>query len=89
MRRVGFLPKRCDRGGLRVCLCRAATAARATDTAVILTLEAFRAGVLAWIFLGEAIRPIQALGGAAILAAVVLIALGPSERRTREAPAAV
>lgn len=51
---------------------------RAADTSVILTLEAFWAGVLAWAFLGESVGPIQALGGAAVLAAVVVIALGPS-----------
>ncbi|MFA5889841.1 MAG: DMT family transporter [Actinomycetota bacterium] len=54
---------------------------RAADTAVILTLEAFWAGLLSWVFLGESIRPMQAVGGVAVLAAVAIIAIS-SEKGT-------
>lgn len=47
----------------------------ATRVSVVLTLEAFFATVLAAVFLSEGIRPLQAVGGAAILAATALIAL--------------
>lgn len=55
----------------------------ASTTAVVMTLEAFFAIVLAAVFLGEGLRPLQAVGGAAILAATVLIA------RARRTPAEV
>ncbi|MBV8959906.1 MAG: DMT family transporter [Actinobacteria bacterium] len=42
-------------------------------TSVIMTLEALCAVVLAAIFLGEELRPLQLVGGAGILAATVLI----------------
>jgi drug/metabolite transporter (DMT)-like permease len=45
-----------------------------TRTSVVMTLEAFFAIVLAAIFLGEGIQPVQALGGLAILAATAVIA---------------
>ena len=48
-------------------------------TGVVLTLEALFAVVLAGIFLDETLRALQLVGGAAILAATVLIAVG---RRT-------
>lgn len=53
---------------------------RAADTSVILTLEAFWAGLLSWVFLGESISPIQAAGGVAILAAVTIIATSNEEK---------
>ncbi|MBI4729008.1 MAG: DMT family transporter [Acidobacteria bacterium] len=65
---------------------------RAADTSVILTLEALWAGLMAWIFLGEAVGPLQAAGGAAILSAAVLIATRPpqtpsaTERGAADAP---
>ena len=52
-------------------------------TGMALTLEAVFAVVLAGIFLDETLRPLQLVGGAAILAATVLIALSP--RRGDEA----
>jgi drug/metabolite transporter (DMT)-like permease len=57
----------------------------ASHTAVVMTLEACSAVVLAAIFLHEAISPAQALGGAAILAAAGVIAwshhVGPTAAR--------
>ncbi|HEX9970277.1 MAG TPA: EamA family transporter, partial [Acidimicrobiales bacterium] len=52
-------------------------------TAVVMTLEAFFSIVLAAAFLDESLRPLQGAGGAAILAATVLIA------RARRTPAEV
>jgi drug/metabolite transporter (DMT)-like permease len=46
-----------------------------TRTSVVMTLEAFFAIALAALFLGEGIRPLQAVGGLAILAATALIAV--------------
>lgn len=46
-----------------------------TPTAVVMTLEALFAIVLAGIFLDEALGPLQVVGGAAVLAATVIIAL--------------
>lgn len=51
----------------------------ATRVAVVLTLEAFFATVLAALFLDEGIKPLQGLGGVAILAATAVIALRKSE----------
>ena len=45
----------------------------ASRTAVVMTLEALSAVVLGALLLGETIGPVQLVGGAAILAAVVLI----------------
>jgi drug/metabolite transporter (DMT)-like permease len=47
----------------------------ASRTAVVMTLEAFSAVVLSAVLLGEVVGPIQLAGGAAILAATVLISL--------------
>lgn len=44
-------------------------------TSVIMTLEALCAVVLAAVFLGEELRPLQLVGGAGILAATILIGL--------------
>jgi drug/metabolite transporter (DMT)-like permease len=44
-------------------------------TAIVMTLEAFFAILLAAVFLHEGIGPVQLLGGAAILAATVLTGL--------------
>jgi drug/metabolite transporter (DMT)-like permease len=44
-------------------------------TAVVMTLEALFAIVFAGVFLGETLGPLQILGGVAILAATILIAL--------------
>lgn len=55
----------------------------AGSTAVVMTLEAFFAIVLAAVFLGEGLRPLQGVGGAAILAATVMIG------RARRTPAEV
>lgn len=46
----------------------------ASRTAIVMTLEAFSAIVLAWLLLGEPIGPLQLVGGAAILAGATLIA---------------
>lgn len=51
-----------------------------TRTAVIMTLEAVFAIILAVVFLDETLRPLQLVGGAAVLAGAVLIA------RRRRAP---
>jgi drug/metabolite transporter (DMT)-like permease len=53
-------------------------------TAIVLTLEALFAIVLAGIFLGEALGPLQIVGGLAILAATVLI--GASQEASAEVP---
>jgi drug/metabolite transporter (DMT)-like permease len=53
-----------------------------TRTSVIMTLEAFSAIVLAAIFLGESIKPLQAVGGLAILTATAILAV----RRRSVAP---
>lgn len=55
----------------------------AGPTAVVMTLEAFFAIVLAAVFLNEGLRPLQAVGGAAILTATVIIG------RARRTPAEV
>jgi drug/metabolite transporter (DMT)-like permease len=52
-----------------------------TATSVVLTLEAFSAVVLAAIFLDEAMRASQLIGGIGVLAAGVLVA---SQRRTEQ-----
>lgn len=52
----------------------------ATKTSVIMTLEAFFAIALAAVFLGEGLRPLQAVGGVAILAATALIAVSRRQR---------
>jgi drug/metabolite transporter (DMT)-like permease len=39
-----------------------------------MVLEPFSAIVLAWVFLGETLRPVQWLGGVAVLAAATMIA---------------
>jgi drug/metabolite transporter (DMT)-like permease len=46
----------------------------AARVAVVMTLEAVASVVMAAVFLGEEIRPVQALGGVAVLAAAVVIA---------------
>ena len=46
-------------------------------TSVLLTLEAVFAIVLAAVFLGEGLGATQALGGAAVLAAAIIISLTP------------
>jgi drug/metabolite transporter (DMT)-like permease len=48
-------------------------------TAVVMTLEALFAIVLAGLFLGESLGPLQLLGGAAILGATILIAVSGSD----------
>jgi drug/metabolite transporter (DMT)-like permease len=48
----------------------------ATRTAIIMALEAVTGIALAAIFLGESVRPIVVLGGAAVLAGAVIAALG-------------
>jgi drug/metabolite transporter (DMT)-like permease len=55
-------------------------------TAVVMTLEALSGVVLGALVLGEAIAPVQLLGGAAILAATVLIG-APTTRRAQTAEA--
>ena len=45
-------------------------------TSVVMTLEAFFAIVLGAIFLGESMRPLQVVGGVAVLAAAVLVSRG-------------
>jgi drug/metabolite transporter (DMT)-like permease len=45
----------------------------ASRTSVVMTLEAVSAVVLAAIFLGEAVQPLEALGGIAVLAGAVIV----------------
>ena len=47
----------------------------ATRTAIVMALEAVTGIVLAAVFLGESVRPVVALGGAAVLAGAVIAAL--------------
>ncbi len=47
----------------------------ATRTAIVMALEAVTGIVLSAIFLGESVRPVVALGGAAVLAGAVIAAL--------------
>lgn len=54
----------------------------ASRTAVVMTLEAFSAVVLSALLLDEVIGPAQIAGGAAILAATVLISLTKAETGT-------
>lgn len=54
-----------------------------SPTAVVMTLEAVSAIVLAAVFLDETLNPLQLIGGAAILAATLLVGL------TRETPVEV
>jgi len=55
----------------------------ASRTSVVMTLEAFSAIVLSWLFLGETLGALQAVGGAAVLAAAALIALGRAREDAR------
>ena len=50
----------------------------ATRTAIVMALEAVTGIVLTAIFLGESVRPVVALGGAAVLAGAVIAALSAS-----------
>jgi drug/metabolite transporter (DMT)-like permease len=59
----------------------------AARVAVVMTLEAVASVVLAAIFLGERLTFVQMLGGAAVLGAAVVIALGQTEIATAEAGA--
>lgn len=54
----------------------------ATRTAVVMTLEALSGVVLAALLLGEVIGPVQLAGGAAILAATILISRTKAETAT-------
>ena len=58
----------------------------ASRTAVVMTLEALSAVVLAALLLGEAIGPVQLVGGAAILAATLVIAAAKAPAPAEEAP---
>jgi len=51
----------------------------AARVSVVMTLEAASSVVMAAIFLGESIRVAQAAGGAAVLAAAIVIARGQPE----------
>jgi drug/metabolite transporter (DMT)-like permease len=46
-------------------------------TAVVMTMEALFAVILAAAFLGESVGPVQAIGGAAVLGAAAVISLSP------------
>jgi drug/metabolite transporter (DMT)-like permease len=50
-----------------------------TRTGICMALEAVTGVVLAAIFLGESVRPVVALGGAAVLAGALLAALSTPE----------
>ncbi len=57
----------------------------ATRTAIVMALEAVTGIVLSAIFLGESVRPVVALGGAAVLAGAVIAALtAPASVETLE-----
>ncbi|MGH2736379.1 MAG: EamA family transporter, partial [Actinomycetota bacterium] len=53
---------------------------RAARAAIAATLEPVLAGLVAWAWLGQALEPVQVLGGVLVMGAVVLI---QSRRRTR------
>lgn len=57
-----------------------------TRTSVVMTLEAFFAIALAGLFLGEGVRPLQAVGGVAILGATALVAVSRRVPVEAEAP---
>ena len=60
-----------------------------TRTGICMAFEAVTGIALAAIFLGESVRPVVALGGAAVLAGAVLAALispAPVEARERSSP---
>ena len=59
----------------------------AARVAVVMTLEAVASVVLAAIFLDERLTFVQVLGGAAVLAAAIVIALSQAEVATAEAAA--
>lgn len=56
-------------------------------TSVVMTLEAVCAIVLSAVFLGEPVRLVQAVGGAAVLAGAVIIGLSPGPAAATEAAA--
>ncbi len=49
---------------------------RSTRAIITATMEPIFAGLISFLFLGEALEPLQALGGALVIAAVVLLQLG-------------
>jgi drug/metabolite transporter (DMT)-like permease len=57
----------------------------ATRTAIVMALEAVTGIVLAAVFLGESVRPVVALGGAAVLAGAMIAALSGSAPASVEA----
>jgi len=51
----------------------------ATLASVVLLVQPVGTALLGWIILGEALDPVQSLGGAAVLAGILLAARGPAE----------
>lgn len=61
----------------------------ASRTAVIMTFEAVTAAALGAVLLGEQLGPLQAIGGASVLAAAVLIATTAGKGRSARTPAVI
>jgi drug/metabolite transporter (DMT)-like permease len=60
---------------------------RSTRATITSTAEPISAGVIAFLFLGEALEPLQILGGALVIAAIVLLQL--RQERSDLAPEAI
>lgn len=60
---------------------------RSTRATITSTAEPISAGVIAFLFLGEALEPLQILGGALVIAAIVLLQL--QQERSDLAPEAI
>jgi DME family drug/metabolite transporter len=56
---------------------------RAERAAIAATLEPVLAALLAWALLGQALRPTQLVGGAAVLIAVAMLQQGAGARERR------
>ncbi|MBS1238986.1 MAG: protein of unknown function transrane, partial [Deltaproteobacteria bacterium] len=60
---------------------------RATRASITSTIEPIVAGLLSFIFLGEAMAPLQMAGGALVIAAIVLLQL--KQEHDEKAPALI
>ncbi len=60
---------------------------RATRASITSTLEPIMAGIFSFLFLGEVMAPLQILGGALVIGAIILLQL--TQERTEAAPAVV
>jgi drug/metabolite transporter, DME family len=60
---------------------------RATRASITSTIEPIVAGILSFIFLGEAMAPLQMAGGALVIAAIILLQL--KQEHDEKAPAVI